>query len=69
MFFSSHNWDSFLYQFIVGGLFFLFGIVMPVVHKDVNLARRDDRWTIGIIFTALLVFILSIIAWQLYAIK
>lgn len=48
----AHNWDSFLYQFIVGGIVLLAGIVIPIIKKDVKLSNRDDQLTIAAILGA-----------------
>ncbi|HPW45934.1 MAG TPA: hypothetical protein PKU96_06160 [bacterium] len=65
----AHNWDSFLYQFIVGGIVLLAGIVIPIIKKDVKLSNRDDQLTIAAILGGTALFFLFYLAWQFYAIK
>jgi hypothetical protein len=69
MFSGIHNWDSFLYQFLVGGVIFLFGIAAPLAYGDVSLKRKDDRRTVIWISAGTVIFILFTLAWQFYAIK
>jgi len=64
-----HNWDSFLYQFSVGGIIFLFGIIFPFIKGDVKWSRPDDRHTILAIFIGIGIFVALFILWQLYAIR
>lgn len=69
MFWAAHNWDSFLYQIIVGGVIFAAGIILPFLSGDINLKRKDDRETITWIFAAVGLFLIFLLAWQIYAIK
>ena len=58
-----------MYQFIVGGLVLLAGIVIPIIKKDVRLSNRDDQFTISAILGGAALFFLFYLAWQFYAIK
>jgi hypothetical protein len=46
-----HNgWLTYLYQFIVGGLFFAAGTIYVVVTKSANLKLAEDRkWVIALV--------------------
>lgn len=69
MLMMAHNWDSFLYQFIVGGIVLFAGIIIPIVKGDVSLSNRNDRITIAAILVGMLFFVTFFILWQFYAIR
>ena len=64
----AHNWDSFLYQFLVGGVPFVAGIVIPIVAGDVKWSRPSDRRTLIWLFVGMAVYMALFLSWQLYAI-
>ncbi|MBT3182199.1 MAG: hypothetical protein HN337_06815 [Deltaproteobacteria bacterium] len=64
-----HNWDSFIYQFVVGGIIFALGIIIPLARGDVKWSRPGDRITLITILAGVTAFIIFFIAWQIYAIK
>ena len=64
----AHNWDSFLYQFIVGGIIFAIGIIFPIIKGDVNFSRPRDRATIFYLVTGVVIFLGFFLVWQFYAI-
>lgn len=66
---SLHNWDSFLYQFIVGGFLFSLGIILPIASGDVRWSRLEDRYTVVAIVLAMLSILTLFTAWQFYAIE
>lgn len=65
----AHNWDSFLYQLIVGGMIFAAGIILPFKAHDVSLKSHDDKETLVWIFVGTALFLAFVLAWQIYAIK
>lgn len=65
----AHNWDSFLYQILVGGTIFAAGIILPIISGDVSFKRRDDRQAIVWIIVGSVLFLTFLLAWQIYAIK
>lgn len=60
------NLGSFLYQFLVGGVIFLIGVVLPLRAGDYSWKRREDRRTIGLMFVACLFYLLFQGLWLLY---
>jgi len=64
-----HNWDSFIYQFVVGGIIFTIGIVFPIVRGDVKWSRSGDRKTLITILAGVTAFLIFFLAWQIYAIR
>jgi hypothetical protein len=65
----AHNWNSFLYQLIVGGMIFAAGIVLPFKAGDVSLKSHDDKETLIWISVGTGLFLAFVLAWQIYAIK
>lgn len=44
------GWLTYLYQFLVGGLFFAAGLIYVIKTKSANLKLSEDRkWTIALI--------------------
>ena len=58
---------SLLYQFLVGGIFFTFGIVIPWRTKDYSWKRRGDRRLLLSMLAACLFYLILQSAWHLYA--
>ena len=69
MFLMAHNWDSFLYQFIAGGIIFAFGIIFPIIKGDVKFSRPKDKMTIICLISGVCIFLCFFLAWQFFAIK
>ena len=63
-----HNWDSFLYFFVVGGIFFAFGIWFPVKKGDVSWSRPEDRQAVVMIAVGMILYVGLYLVWQLHAI-
>jgi len=58
---------SLLYQFLVGGVFFVVGIAVPWVAGDFSWKRRGDRHLLYSFLTAALFYLVFQSAWHLYA--
>lgn len=58
---------SLLYQFIVGGVFFVIGIAVPWRAGDYSLKKRGDRRLLVSIVLAALCYLVFQSAWHLYA--
>lgn len=64
----SGNWDSLIYFFSVGGIFFVIGFWLPFHKKDVRWSRRVDRKTIQYILGGLAFYLLVYLLWQIHAV-
>lgn len=60
------NWDSFVYEFVVGGLILLIGIILPWRSGDYSWKNRDQRNTTIMIIVLALVYFTGQLLWQLY---
>ena len=64
-------WDmeltSLLYQFIVGGIFFTVGVVIPWRAGDYSWQKRDDRRLLLSMLAACIFYLILQSAWHLYA--
>ena len=58
---------SILYQFVVGGVFFAFGIAIPWRAGDYSLKKSADRRLLFSIVAAALFYFALHSAWHLYA--
>ena len=56
-----------LYQFLVGGIFFAVGVVIPWRAGDYSWQKRGDRWLLLSMLTACLFYLILQSAWHLYA--
>lgn len=64
-----HNWDSFIYQFLAGGVLYAVGLVLPIMAGDVKWSRASDRRTIIWLIAGMVLFLSFFMVWQLFAIK
>ena len=58
---------SLLYQFLVGGIFFTVGIVIPWRAGDYSWQKSADRKLLFSMLTACLFYLVLQSAWHLYA--
>jgi len=58
---------SLLYQFIVGGVFFTIGLVVPWYAGDFSWKRRGDRRLLISMLAACLFYLILQSVWHLYA--
>ena len=49
-------WIPYLYQYIVGGLLFAFGILVPVAKGVLGYKKQEDRWTLRILILGFVVY-------------
>jgi len=56
-----------LYQFLVGGVIFLVGVVIPWRAGDVSVKKRADRRLLLSMAVAALSYLVFHTAWHLYA--
>ncbi len=64
----AHNWDSFLYLFLVGGVIFVISIILPIRSGDIVLSRRADRRLVLAILFCAAMYLIVFLLWQLAAI-
>jgi divalent metal cation (Fe/Co/Zn/Cd) transporter len=60
------NWDSFIYQFVVGGVVFLAGLLLAWRSGDLSWNRREDRVTTIMLIIMVLAYFFGQLLWQLY---
>lgn len=60
------NWDSFAYQFIVGGFVFFAGIAAAWSCGDYSLKKREDQRILLFLLVIFLVSFVGRLLWQLY---
>jgi len=58
---------SLLYQFIVGGVFFTIGLVVPWRAGDFSWKKRGDRRLVLSMLVACLFYLILQTVWHLYA--
>jgi len=57
-----------LYQFIIGGIIFTIGVVVPFRAGDYSLARREDRRTLGLMVAGVLAYLAATTLWHFLAV-
>ena len=58
---------SLLYQFIVGGVFFTIGLVIPWGAGDLSWKKRGDRRLLVAMLVTCLFYLIAQSVWHLYA--
>ena len=61
------NLGPLLYQFVIGGIIFALGLVIPWRAGDYSWARREDRRTILFMLAGVVLYLVLQTLWQLSA--
>ena len=62
-------WNSFMYQYAVGGFFFFLGIWIGIRKRALKLERRKDRLTLAVLLGGFLLYFCAHGLWMLWALK
>ena len=65
----AHNWDSFLYLFLVGGVIFVISLLLPLRSGDIDLKRRYDRRLVVVVVLTAVLYLAVYLLWQFAAIE
>ena len=57
-----------LYQFLVGGAIFAFGLIIPWRAGDYSWGRREDRLTLILMLSCFFLYLVLQVMWYLYAV-
>jgi len=60
------EWNSFIFQYAVGGIIFILGLVATWRGGDHSWKRREDRVLLIYVWVILLVYFAGQLIWQLY---
>lgn len=60
------NWGPFIYEYVVGGLIFVIGLVLVWRSGDHSWKRREDRLTTILVIVVFFVYFIGQLLWQLY---
>lgn len=63
------NWDSFIYQYLVGGVIFFSGFVLAWRSGDYSWKSREDRLTTIFLLVTFLFYFGGHLLWQLAAVR
>jgi len=61
------NWDSFAYQYVVGGLIFFSIFILAWRSGDYSWKNKEDRYTSVFLLLTFLVYLCGQLIWQLAA--
>ena len=61
-------WLPLLYQFLIGGIIFFIGIVIPWRQRDYSWKKREDRLTLVYMILGFFLYFILQTLWTLYAI-
>ena len=62
------TWLPLIYQFLIGGIIFFIGIVIPWRQRDYSWNKREDRLTLVYMILGLFLYLTLQTLWTLYAI-
>ncbi|MFC2157615.1 hypothetical protein ACFLT9_07260 [Acidobacteriota bacterium] len=60
------SWLPLLYHFLIGGIIFLIGIVIPWKVKDHSWKRKEDRRTLLYMLGGFAAYLFLTVLWMLY---
>ena len=60
------NLNSYLYQFLVGGLIFFMGIILAVKSGDYSWKRKEDRRFISILIMGYVAYLIFTLLWYFF---
>jgi hypothetical protein len=49
-------WIPYVYQYILGGILFALGILIPLNKKALRLKRQEDRWTLRFLIVGFIIY-------------
>lgn len=62
------TWFPLIYQFLIGGIIFFIGIVIPWRQRDYSWNKREDRLTLVYMILGFFLYLTLQTLWTLYAI-
>lgn len=61
-----NSWLPLLYQFLIGGIIFFIGIIIPWKLKDHNWKTKEDRRTLLYMLGGFTAYLILTVLWMLY---